>query len=90
MNYSENPLDKISDFDFKEFLIAKENDFHKITEFGIVTIDFYKWYDTYNKLQWYCYFNHQKILKEKNVTLSKTSEIMDLLISERLNNIKNN
>lgn len=81
--YSENPLDTISDADFKEFLIAKENNFHTITENGIVTIDYYKWYETYHNLNWYAYFNHKNILNKRKINLSKTTEIIELLITER-------
>ena len=83
--FSKNPLDTISDSDFKEFLIAKQNDFTKKTENGVVIYDHYKWYDTFHSLQWHCYFNHKNILKERKVTLSTTLEIIDLLISERAN-----
>ena len=88
MKYSKNPLDTISDSDFKEFLIAKENKFIKITEYGIVTIDYYKWYYILHNLQWHCYFNHKKILKKRNVNLSTTLEIIDLLILERIDKLK--
>jgi hypothetical protein len=87
--YSENPLDTISDSDFKEFLIAKENDFHTITESGIVVTDYLKWYETYHNLNWYAYFNHKIILNKRNINLTKTLEIIELLITER-NNIINN
>jgi intergrase/recombinase len=83
--FSQNPLDTMSDSDFKEFLKAKENDFTKETHNGVVIYDYYKWYDTFHKLQWHCYFNHKKILNERKITLSKTTEIIDLLISEREN-----
>ena len=85
--FSENPLDSLSDSDFNEFLIAKQNNFTKHTQNGVVICDHYKWNDTYHNLNWHCYFNHKKILRERNVTLSTTLEIIELLISERANKI---
>ena len=85
--YLKNPLDDLTESEFKEFLIAKENDFTKLTEMGVIIYDYYKWYDTFHNLQWHCYFNHKKILNERNVTLSITSEIMDLLISEKMSKL---
>ena len=81
--FSKNPLDELSESDFNDFLIAKENDFVKITENGKILCDHYKWSETNHKLQWHCYFNHKKICNERKVNLSKTDEIMDLLISEK-------
>ena len=81
--YKKNPLKELSESEFQDFLIAKENDFVKITEMGKVIVDHSKWYDTFHNLQWHCYFNHKKICNEKKVTLSKTLEIMDLLILEK-------
>lgn len=85
--YSQNPLDELSESEFKEFLIAKENDFSKRTTNGVVIYDYYKWYDTFHNLQWHCYFNHKKILNERNVMLTRTLEIMDLLISEKMSKL---
>ena len=87
MDFSKNPLDELSDLQFKEFLIAKENDFVKITEMGKVIVDYGKFYDIYHKLQWHSYFNHKEICDERNVSLLKTIEIMDLLIYEKLSQI---
>jgi hypothetical protein len=85
--YYINPLDKLSESQFQEFLIAKENDFVKITEMGKVIVDHYKWYNTYHNLQWHCYFNHKKICTERKVSLMLTKEIMDLLISEKISTL---
>ena len=85
MEYSKNPLDTISDSDFEEFLIAKKNEFFRLTEYGVVTQDYYKWYDTYHNLVWYATQNFETIFKERNILLTTTSEIVDLLISERKN-----
>lgn len=86
-SYLKNPLDELSQKEFDEFIIAKGNDFSKITEYGIVIVDHYKWYDTYHKLQWYSYFNHKKICNERNVQLSLTVDIMNLLISEKFSKL---
>ena len=88
-SYLKNPLDELSKEQFEEFIIAKENDFTKITESGIVSVDHYKWHETYHKLQWYSYFNHKKICNERNVSLMLTVEIMDILISEKMSKLAN-
>jgi hypothetical protein len=88
--FTNNPLDTISDSDFNEFLIAKENDFDTHNQNGIVISDYYKWYDTYFCLRWHCYFNYKKIFEEKNISLSTLQEIIEFLISERKNKINNN
>jgi hypothetical protein len=85
--YYNNPLDELSESEFKDFLIAKENEFVKITEMGKVVVDHYKWYDTFHNLQWHCYFNHKKICNEKKVSLMLTKELMDLLISEKMSTL---
>ena len=78
----------MTDSEFQEFLIAKENNFEKITEMGKVIVNHYKWYDTFHNLQWYAYFNHKKILYSRNLKdISKTLEIVDLLISEKLSTL---
>jgi len=81
--FLKNPLDELSESEFNEFLIAKENDFTKLTENGQVIYDYYKWYDTFHNLQWHCYFNHKSICYSRNVRLARTLEIVDLLISEK-------
>ena len=86
-SYLKNPLDELSQQEFDEFIIAKENDFSKITEYGKVIVDHYKWYDTFHKLQWHSYFNHKKICNERKVQLSLTVEIMNLLISEKMSKL---
>jgi hypothetical protein len=88
-SYLKNPLDELSESEFQDFIIAKENDFTKITEMGKVIVDHQKWYDTYHKLQWYSYFNHKKICNERKVQLSLTLDIMNLLISEKISKLAN-
>ena len=85
MEYLKNPLDTISDSDFEEFLIAVKYHFFIVTENGVVTKDYLKWYDTYHKLQWYAVKNFEKIFAERNIVLTTTLQIVDLLISERKN-----
>ena len=90
-HYSKNPLDEISDSDFEEFLIAKQNDFTRLIENGEVIYDYYKWRHIFHNLQWYCYFHHEDIFKKRNIKISLTTEIteiMDLLISERKQSLK--
>lgn len=86
-SYLKNPLEDLNESDFKDFLIAKDNDFVKVIENGKMVVDHQKWYDIHHKLQWYSYFNHKKICNERKVQLSLTSDIMNLLISEKMSTL---
>jgi len=81
--FEKNPLDDISDSDFKEFLIAKENNFTKLTEMGVVVYDYSKWYDIYHNLLWHCYYNHETILKGVNISNPTNFNMADILINKR-------
>jgi len=81
--FAKNPLDAISDSDFKEFLIAKENNFTKLTEMGVVVYDYSKWYNTYHNLLWHCYYNHETILEGVNLANPTNINMADILINKR-------